>query len=55
MEQERDNFWLYIGGVIIAVIVTLVMVKGSEHDKYATTAKAIAEDSANSAYKHSPP
>lgn len=55
MEQERDNFWLYIGGVIIAVIVTLMMVKGSEHDKYATAAKAIAEDSTNSAYKHSPP
>jgi hypothetical protein len=55
MEQERDNFWLYVGGLIIAVIVTLVMVKGSEHDKYATAAKAIAEDSSNSAYKHSPP
>lgn len=51
MEQERDNFWLYIGGVVIAVIATLVMVKSSEHDKYATTAKAIAEDSANSAYR----
>jgi hypothetical protein len=54
MEQEKDNFWLYIGGVIIAVIVTLVMVKGSEHDKYATAAKAIAEDSSNSSYKHAP-
>jgi hypothetical protein len=51
MEQEKDNFWLYIGGVIIAVIVVLVMVKGSEHDKYATSAKAIAEDSANSSYR----
>lgn len=55
MEQERDNFWLYVGGVIIAVIVTLLMVKGSEHDKYATAAKAIAEDSANSAYRQPVP
>ena len=55
MEQERDNFWLYIGGVIIAVIVTLLMVKGSEHEKYATAAKAIAEDASNSAYLRSPP
>jgi hypothetical protein len=54
MEQEKDYFWYYIGAVVIAVLVTLVMVKGSEHDKYATAAKAIAEDAANSAYKHSP-
>lgn len=51
MEQEKDNFWLYIGGVIIAVVVTLFIVKGSEHEKYATAQKAIAEDSSNSAYR----
>ena len=51
MEQEKDNFWLYIGGVIIAVVITLFMVKGSEHEKYATAQKAIAEDTANSAYR----
>lgn len=51
MEQEKDNFWLYIGGLVVAVIVTLVMVKSSEHDKYATAAKAISEDSTNSAYR----
>lgn len=50
-EQEKDYFWFYIGGLVVAVIVVLLMVKGSEHDKYATAAKAIAEDSANSAYK----
>ncbi|MDD5035587.1 MAG: hypothetical protein PHE55_12600 [Methylococcaceae bacterium] len=50
--QEKDNFWLYIAGIVVAVIVVLVMVKGSEHGKYETAAKAIAEDSANSAYKH---
>lgn len=52
--QERDHFWIYIGVLIAAVIVTLALVKGSEHEKYATAAKAIAEDAANSAYKHSP-
>ena len=52
--QEKDLFWYYIGGVVIAVIVTLLVVKGSEHDKYATSAKAIAEDASNSAYKHKP-
>ena len=52
--QEKDMFWVYIAGLVIAVIVTLFIVKGSEHDKYATSAKAIAEDSSNSAYKHKP-
>ena len=28
------------------------MVKNSEHDKYASAAKAIAEDSSNSAYRN---
>ncbi|MGZ8216236.1 hypothetical protein [Methylomagnum sp.] len=51
MEQEKDNFWLYIGGVIVAVVIVLVMVKGSEHEKFATAQKAISEDSANSAYR----
>jgi len=51
MEKEKDYFWFYIAGVIIAVAVTLMMVKGSEHEKYATSAKAIAEDSANSSYR----
>jgi hypothetical protein len=52
--QEKDMFWVYIGGVVLAVIVTLFLVKGSEHDKYETAAKAISEDSSNSAYKHKP-
>ncbi|HYE33956.1 hypothetical protein [Methylocaldum sp.] len=51
MENEKDNFWLYIGGVIVAVALVLVMVKGSEHEKYATSAKAIAEDSTNASYR----
>jgi hypothetical protein len=48
--QEKDNFWLIVAGVVVAAVATMVMVKSSEHDKYASTAKAIAEDSSNSAY-----
>ena len=51
MEAEKDNFWIYIGGLIVAVAVIIVMVKGSEHDKYATAAKAIAEEPAQAAYR----
>lgn len=54
VRQEKDLFWVYVGGLVVAVIVSLALVKGSEHDKYATAAKAIAEDSHNSAYKHRP-
>ncbi len=54
MTSEKDLFWVYVGGLILAVIATLFVVKGSEHDKYATSARAIAEDSNNSAYKHAP-
>jgi hypothetical protein len=29
-EQQRDNFWLYIGGIIVATIILVVMLKGRE-------------------------
>ncbi|MEW6038508.1 MAG: hypothetical protein AB1648_09705 [Pseudomonadota bacterium] len=54
VKEEKDYFWFYIAGLVIAVVVTLAMVKSSEHGKYVTAAKAIAEDSANSAYKKAP-
>ena len=28
--QEKDNFWLIIGGIIIATIVLVVILKGRE-------------------------
>ena len=51
MEKEKDNFWLYIGAVIVVAIGVLFTVKNSEHEKYATAQKAIAEDSSQSAYR----
>ena len=52
LAQEKDNFILYVilAGAVAAGAV--FMVKSSEHDKYATSAAAIAEDSANSAYRN---
>ena len=29
-EQEKDNFWLYIGGLIVVVVVLVVLLKGRE-------------------------
>lgn len=54
MEQQKDYFWAYIGGIIVIAALTLWTVKSSEHGKYETAKRAIAEDAANSAYLHKP-
>jgi hypothetical protein len=50
--QEKDNFWLYIVTAVVLFAGVILMVKNSEHDKYAASSKAIAEDSSNSAYRN---
>ena len=50
--QEKDTFWVWVGALVVAIIAVVIMIKGSEHGKYESTAKAIAEDSANSAYRN---
>lgn len=49
--KEKDNFWFIVVGIIVVAIAVMLTVKGSEHGKYESSAKAIAEDSANSAYR----
>ena len=51
--QEKDYFWIYVAGLVLAVIALVVTIKGSEHGKFESTAQAIAEDPANSAYRNS--
>ncbi len=51
--KEKDNYWLYVGGLVLIIIAVVVTIRGSEHGKYESSAKAIAEDAANSAYKNS--
>ncbi|MDD5274120.1 MAG: hypothetical protein PHU14_15555 [Methylovulum sp.] len=48
--KEKDNFWFIVVGIVVAAIAVMIMVKSSEHGKFESTAKAIAEDAANSAY-----
>jgi hypothetical protein len=48
--SEKDNFWLYIGILVVVVVGVLFMVKSSEHDKFVTTQKAIQEEASFSAY-----
>lgn len=30
MEQEKDNFWLYIGAIIVAAVIGVFLLKGRE-------------------------
>ncbi len=32
MEQEKDNFWLYIGALIVAVIIGVFLLKARENE-----------------------
>ncbi|SMF94675.1 hypothetical protein SAMN02949497_2001 [Methylomagnum ishizawai] len=32
MEQEKDNFWLYIGGVILLAVVVVFAMRGARDD-----------------------
>ncbi|MGR9013526.1 MAG: hypothetical protein ACU83U_07765 [Gammaproteobacteria bacterium] len=50
--QEKDNFWIYVAGLVLAVIATVVIIKSGEHEKFESTARAIAEDASNSAYRN---
>ncbi len=43
MEHDRDNFWLYIGGLVFGVLVLVFMFKGMKQDDI--PAKAFAETS----------
>ncbi len=37
-EQEKDNFWLYIGGLIVATVILVIMLKGRETEHLSTGA-----------------
>ncbi len=49
--EEKDNYWLYVGGLVLAVVIFVIAIKSNEHGKYASTAQAIAEDSASITHK----
>lgn len=38
MEQEKDNFWLYIGAVIVATIIGVFLLKSREMESVPTDA-----------------
>jgi predicted thioesterase len=44
--EDNDKFWLYIGGVVLAIITTIVMVKHSENEKFAPIQQQLNEEAA---------
>ena len=42
--EDNDKFWLYIGGVVLAIITTILMVKQSEDDKFAPIQQQLDEE-----------
>lgn len=42
--EENDKFWLYIGGVVLAIITTIVLVKQSEDEKFAPIEQQLHEE-----------
>lgn len=44
--ESNDKFWLYIGGVVLAIITTILMVKHSENEKFAPIQQQLNEEAA---------
>jgi hypothetical protein len=41
---KHDRFWLYVGGTVFALLVTIAVVKKSENEKFAPIKEQIAEE-----------
>ena len=42
--QEKDHFWLYVGGIAFVLIAIVLLVKQSESDKYAPISGQLNEE-----------
>ena len=39
-KQEKDNFWIWIGGLIVTVVILVMVLKGRETEHLASGAVA---------------
>lgn len=44
--SQQDKFWLYVGGIVFAIVAGIAMVKQSENEKFAPIKQQIAEENA---------
>ncbi len=42
--EKNDKFWLYIGGLVLAILMTIGIVKQSEDEKFAPIEKQLQEE-----------
>lgn len=42
--ENNDRFWLYIGGVVLAILTTIAVVKQSENEKFAPIKQQLDEE-----------
>ncbi len=42
--EENDKFWLYVGGIVLAIVTTIVIVKQSEDEKFAPIKQQLDEE-----------
>ncbi len=44
IEQEKDNFWLYIGLLVAVLITVILLVKKNETEKFAPIKQLLNEE-----------
>ncbi|MEI6708335.1 MAG: hypothetical protein WCK96_14525 [Methylococcales bacterium] len=45
-EQEKDRFWLIVGGAILAIVVVILLIKQSENEKFAPIKQQVEQENA---------
>ncbi|WP_340121560.1 hypothetical protein [Methylobacter svalbardensis] len=44
--KTKDNFWLYVGGTVITLLIVITVVKQSENEKFAPIKQQLEEETA---------
>lgn len=42
--EDNDTFWLYVGGLVLVIVTTILMVKHSEDEKFAPIQQQLNEE-----------
>ena len=45
-QEEKDNFWFYVGGLAVVLIAVVLAIKKTENDKFAPIKELINEENA---------
>lgn len=45
-EQEKDKFWLYVGGAVFVIVTAILLIKQSENEKFAPIKQQVEAENA---------